>query len=211
MHVPAAFRIDDLATLHAQIERTPLATLVSHDEQGLHASHLPLLLKRQQGERGTLHGHFARANPQWRSLAAGAPVLLVFQGPQAYVSPSFYPSKAVDHRAVPTWNYVTVHAHGHAELYDDPERLRALLASLTRHHEQDRAQPWSLDDAPADYLAGMLRAIVGFSLPIERLEGAWKLSQNHDAANFHGVQQHLASSPAPNEQAVAQAMAALSR
>lgn|SRR3989338_765282 len=209
MYTPPAFRQDDLASLQTQITRTPLAILVTQGDDGLQASHLPLLFEPQQGERGTLHGHFARANNHWQALASGAEVLVIFPGPQAYVSPGYYPSKAEDPRVVPTWNYIAVHAHGQAEVYDAPQRLRSLLEALTQRHEKGRATPWSLDEAPADYLARMLGAVVGFSLPIERLEGKWKLSQNQAPANFTGVQQGLASSPEAGEQAVAREMEGL--
>lgn len=206
MYTPPAFRQDDLLSLQAQITQTPLPILVTQGEDGLQASHLPLLFEPLQGERGTLHGHFARANSQWQTFASGAEVLVIFPGPQAYVSPSYYPSKAEDHKGVPTWNYIAVHAYGQAEVYDDPQRLRTLLDALTRQHEQGRASPWSLDQAPDDYLARMLGAIVGFTLPIERLEGKWKLSQNQSAANFAGVRQGLTASPEPDAQAVAREM-----
>jgi transcriptional regulator len=209
MYSPAAFRIDDLAELHAQIERTPLATLVTQGEQGLQASHLPLLLDPDAGEQGALLGHFARANPQWRDLAAGAEVLVIFPGASAYVSPGYYPSKARDHKAVPTWNYVSVHAWGRAETFDEPARLRELVGRLSAHHESAQAQPWSLDEAPADYLDAMLRAIVGFELPIQRIAGKRKMSQNQPAENQAGVREALATRPAPNEQEVARLMADL--
>jgi transcriptional regulator len=209
MYSPAAFRVDDLAQLHGQIATTPLATLVTAGALGLLASHLPLSLDPAAGERGTLYGHFARANPQWRDLAAGAEALVIFSGPSAYVSPGYYPSKARDPRAVPTWNYVTVHAWGHVEVFDEPARLRQLVGRLSDHHERGQAQPWSLDDAPADYLDGLLRAIVGFALPIERIAGKWKLSQNQPAENHAGVRAALAASPEQNARDVAEWMGRL--
>lgn len=209
MYSPAAFRVDDLDQLQTHIENTPLAILVTQDEQGLQASHLPLLLDRQEGTHGTLLGHFARANRHWHSLAGGAPVLVIFPGASAYVSPGYYPTKADDHKAVPTWNYVAVHAHGQAQVFDEPQRLRELVGRLSSHHEQGRAQPWSIDDAPADYLAAQLRGIVGFTLPISRLEGKWKLSQNQPDANRRAVREALKASSAPHEQAVATLMDSL--
>ena len=209
MYSPTAFRVDDLDQLHAQIARSPLAILVTQGEQGLHASHLPLLLDPDAGPHGRLLGHFARANRQWRDLAAGAEVLVIFPGASAYVSPGYYPSKARDHKAVPTWNYETVHAWGRAEVFDEPARLRELVGRLSDHHESAQAQPWSLADAPADYLDAMLRAIVGFALPIERIAGKRKLSQNQPAENVAGVREALAVSSTPNEQQVAQLMDSL--
>lgn len=206
MYSPTAFRVDDLDQLHAQIARSPLAILVTQGEHGLHASHLPLLLDPDAGPHGHLLGHFARANPQWRDLAAGAEVLVIFPGASAYVSPGYYPSKARDHKAVPTWNYETVHAWGRAEVFDEPTRLRELVGRLSDHHESAQAQPWSLADAPSDYLDAMLRAIVGFALPIERIAGKRKLSQNQPAENFAGVREALAASREPNERATARLM-----
>ena len=209
MYAPAAFRIEDLTELHGQIEATPLAILVTQGPQGLHASHLPLLLDRNAGEYGVLRGHFARGNPQWRDLASGAEVLTIFPGASAYVSPGYYPGKALDHKAVPTWNYVIVHAWGRAEIFDDPARLRELVRELSDHHERGQPQPWSMDDAPADYLDAMLRAIVGFELPITRIAGKQKLSQNQPADNRTGVRDALAASSMPSENEVARLMAGL--
>ena len=206
MYLPAAFRQDDLAELHRQIAASRLATLVSHGPQGLTASHLPLLLEPGEGESGTLYGHFARANPHCAELAAGGEALAIFQGPEAYVSPSWYPGKAAHGKAVPTWNYVAVHAYGPVELFDEPERLRRLLGRLSDRHEAGRAQPWSLDEAPRDYIDGLLRAIVGFALPIRRLEGKWKLSQNRPAADRDGVRAGLAGSGAPRNRELAARM-----
>lgn len=209
MYLPPAFRQDDLDTLHRQIAASRLATLVSHGPQGLVASHLPLLLEPGEGEFGTLYGHLARANPHWRELAAGGEVLAIFHGPEAYVSPSWYPGKAEHGKAVPTWNYVAVHAYGPVELFDEPERLRRLLGRLSDRHEAGRAQPWSLDEAPRDYIDGMLRAIVGFALPIRRLEGKWKLSQNRPAADRAGVREGLAVSSDPRDRELAARMSAI--
>jgi transcriptional regulator len=205
MYLPTAFRQTDLAELHRQISTSRLATLVSHGAQGLQASHVPLLLEPGEGESGTLYGHLARANPHWRELAAGE-TLAIFSGPEAYVRPSWYPGKAEHGKAVPTWNYVAVHAYGQAEVFDEPERLRRLLGRLSDQHEAVRPQPWSLDDAPRDYIDAMLRAIVGFALPIRRLEGKWKLSQNRPAADRVGVRQGLAASTDPRDHELAVCM-----
>ena len=203
MHIPAAFRQDDLTQLHAQMRENPLAALVSHGASGLQASHLPLLLVAEEGEYGTLYGHFARANPQWQVFTEQPEALAIFSGADAYVSPSGYPSKAEHGKAVPTWNYISVHAHGQLDVFDDPERLRQLLAHMTAVHESNQPQPWAMDDAPRDYIDSMLRAIVGFALPIQRLQGQWKLSQNRNAADHAGVQQALSASPQAKDQALA--------
>ena len=194
MYTPAAFRQDDLATLLQQIRATRLTTLISHGKQGLRASHLPLLLETDEGPYGTLYGHFARANPQWRDLADGNPALVIFQGAEAYISPSWYAAKAEHGKVVPTWNYISVQAHGRAEVFDDAERLLQLVSRLSALHEAERPQPWAVSDAPREYIDSMLRAIVGFALPIERLEGKWKLGQNRSQADQAGVREGLTAS-----------------
>lgn len=194
MYTPAAFRQDDLTALHQQMRTTRLPTLVSHGPQGLLASHLPLLLEAGEGRYGTLYGHFARANPQWRDLAEGSAALVIFQGAEAYISPSWYAVKAEHGKVVPTWNYISVQAHGQAEVFDDTERLLQLVSRLSAQHEAERPQPWAVSDAPRAYIDSMLRAIVGFALPIERLEGKWKLGQNRSQSDQDGVRDGLAAS-----------------
>ncbi|MCU1762773.1 FMN-binding negative transcriptional regulator [Pseudomonas sp. 14P_8.1_Bac3] len=206
MYLPRHFAIDDLPELQQQILDTRLAMIVTHGEQGLQASHLPLLLRPEEGPNGTLYGHFARANPQWKELQNGAEALVIFAGADAYVSPGFYPSKAEHGKVVPTWNYVAVHAYGTAEVFTDAERLLDLVSGLTDRHEAGRAQPWKVADAPADYIDGMLKAIVGFALPIQRLEGKRKLSQNRNTADIAGVREGLAASPDVQDQAIAHLM-----
>ncbi|WP_439860390.1 FMN-binding negative transcriptional regulator [Pseudomonas sp. MBLB4136] len=210
MFTPSIHRQNDLPTLHQQIAASGLATMVSQGPNALQASHLPLLLEPGEGEFGTLYGHFARANPQWRDLAGGAEVLAIFQGPDAYVSPDWYPSKAEHHKSVPTWNYIAVHAQGRAEVFDDGERLLQLVSRLSDRHEAGRAKPWAVSDAPRDYIDAMLRAIVGFALPIRRLDGQWKLSQNRDAADQAGVREGLAASLGDRDREMARRMTALS-
>ncbi|WP_445938610.1 FMN-binding negative transcriptional regulator [Pseudomonas sp.] len=206
MYTPTAFRQDDLATLHQQMRATRLPTLVSHGSQGLLASHLPLLLAPDEGEYGTLYGHFARANPQWRDLAEDSEVLVLFQGPEAYISPSWYAAKAEHGKVVPTWNYISVQAHGRAEVFDDAERLLQLVSRLSALHEAERPQPWAVSDAPREYIDSMLRAIVGFALPIKRLEGKWKLGQNRSQADQAGVHEGLAGSVEPRDRELAGSM-----
>lgn len=206
MYCPSAFRQDDLATLHQQIQASGLALLSSAGEQGLQASHLPLLLEPHEGEFGTLYGHFARANPHWRDLATGAEALVVFSGADGYVHPGWYPAKAEHGKVVPTWNYIAVHAWGQAEVFDDPERLLRLVSRLSDRHEQGRARPWAVSDAPRAYIDAMLRAIVGFALPIRRIEGKWKLSQNRSAGDQAGVRAGLAESARASDRELAQQM-----
>jgi len=206
MYTPSAFSEQDLLTLQQHIQGTRLATLVTHGKLGLQAIHVPLLLRPEQGPNGTLYGHLARANPQWQELAEGGEVLVIFPGADAYVSPSFYPAKAEHGKVVPTWNYVAVHAYGQAEVFDDADRLLNLVSALTDRHEAGRDKPWKVADAPAQYIDSMLKAIVGFALPIQRLEGKRKLSQNRSAADIAGVQQGLAASADSQDQALAQLM-----
>ena len=203
MYTPRAFALDDLPELHQLIQHTRLAQLVTFGEQGLLASHLPLLLHPSEGPNGTLHGHLAKANPQWKDLQNGSEALVIFVGAEAYISPAFYPAKAEHGKVVPTWNYVAVHAYGTAEVFTDAERLLALVSALTDRHEGNRAEPWKVSDAPADYIDGMLKAIVGFALPIERLVGKRKLSQNRSEADINGVREGLAASVDVRDQTLA--------
>ena len=206
MYTPSYFKDENLASLHGQIEATRLATLVTFDETGLQASHIPLLLEPAQGPQGTLYGHLAKANPQWKALETGAEALLIFQGADAYISPSFYAAKAEHGKVVPTWNYVAVHAYGHADVFTDAERLLRIVSGLTDKHEANRAEPWAVSDAPADYIEKMLNGIVGFAIPIERLEGKRKLNQNRSAEDIAGVSKGLALSKDPSDQKIAQLM-----
>ena len=194
MYLPRHFEQHDPQALQALMREHPLAALVSTGAEGITADHLPLEFDARAGEHGTLFGHVARANPLWR-VAAGAPVLAVFGGPQAYVSPSWYPSKAATHKVVPTWNYTVVHAHGVLEAVEDSPWLRALVGRLTDHFEAPRPVPWSVGDAPADYVQQMLRAIVGIRIPLTRLVGKWKVSQNRSEADRLGVADGLGADP----------------
>ena len=206
MYMPSAFRQDDLAELHAQLQASPFALLTSAGAAGVQASHLPLLLAPDEGEFGTLYGHFARANPHWRDLQGGAEALAVFSGPDAYISPGWYPAKAEHGKVVPTWNYIAVHARGPVELIEEPERLLQIVSRLSDQHESGRERPWAVSDAPREYIDSMLRAIVGFALPIRRLEGKWKLGQNRSAADQAGVHAALNDSAALRDRALAARM-----
>ncbi|MFL1546198.1 FMN-binding negative transcriptional regulator [Pseudomonas sp. O39] len=203
MYTPRAFALEDLPELQQLIQHTRLAQLVTFGEQGLQASHLPLLLNPDEGPYGTLYGHLAKANPQWRELQNGNEALVIFAGAEGYVSPAFYPSKAEHGKVVPTWNYLAVHAYGKAEVFTDAERLLTVVSALTDRHEGRRAHPWKVSDAPADYIDGMLKAIVGFALPIERLLGKRKLSQNRSPADIAGVREGLAASVDVRDQTLA--------
>ena len=206
MYLPEHHREERMDILHAAIAAAPLATLVSAGEEGLEASHIPLLVDPHPAPHGALLGHFARANAQWKRIAPDQEVLAVFGGPGAYVSPSWYPSKRETGKAVPTWNYVTVHAYGRIALVEDETELRALLGRLTERHEGGRPDPWTLADAPEAYLRALLGAVVGFRMTVTRLEGKWKLSQNRSAADFAGVIAGLEAEGGPAPAAVAAAM-----
>ncbi len=202
MYNPPAFREDDPAILARIMNSARLSLLVSNGEGGVPVvTHLPLLF-----EADRVIGHVARANPHWRGLSRA---IAVFQGVEAYVSPSAYASKAEHHRVVPTWNYEAVHAEGPVEIVEDGPRLHGIVTQLTAHHESRRAQPWAVEDAPADFVAAQLKGIVGVVLTVERLVGKRKLSQNRQAADFHGAVGELASREDARDRAVAEAMRAL--
>lgn len=188
MYLPAHFDQPDPAAIARLAVEYPLAMLVWTGPDGLAAEHLPLLWDRgaADGAHGTLRGHVARANPVWRD-AAGADVMVVFQGPQAYITPSWYPSKAATAKVVPTWNYAVVHAHGRLRAIEDTPRLRVLVGRLTDTHEAARAHRWQVSDAPASYIGQLLRAIVGIEVEVVRVQAKWKVSQNGGAADRAGV------------------------
>ncbi len=190
MYLPKHFEQSDAQQLRSLMREHPLATLVSTGADGLSADHVPLEYDADAGPHGTLLGHVARANPLWQQ-AHGQAVLAVFSGPQAYISPSWYATKAITHKVVPTWNYQVVHAHGVLEAVEDAAWLHGFVSRLTRQHEAARAEPWAVSDAPADYVQQMLRAIVGIRIPLTRLVGKWKISQNRDAADRQGVARGL--------------------
>jgi transcriptional regulator len=173
MYIPKAFQQEDRATLHALMHHYSFATLVTQHDGLPFASHLPLTLRPDDGPQGTLVGHMARANPQWRDFAPGQEVLVIFQGPHAYISPSWYAL----HPSVPTWNYAAVHAYGVPQIIADSTELYMMLQSLVQTYEAPRSQPWHFD-LPEDYLQQMMQGIVGFTIRISRLEGKCKLSQN---------------------------------
>jgi transcriptional regulator len=187
LYVPPLFKEDRIDVLHAAIRQSGLGTLVTLTADGLIASHVPMLLDPEPSPYGTLLGHVARPNPQARGAVAGVQALAIFQGPDAYVTPSWYATKRETGKVVPTWNYVAIHAYGQVEFFDAADRLRAIVTRLTEREEAGRAEPWAVSDAPAGYVEGMLQGIVGFALPIVRLEGKWKMSQNRPAADRAGV------------------------
>ena len=204
MYAPEAFTITEPAEIDAMLARAGLGVLVTGGPNGFTATHMPFVF---DAERRQLRGHMARPNPQ--PLTGEGPALVIFQGVHAYVSPGYYPSKAVHGRAVPTWNYEAVHVHGQARFTDDQDWLRANVAALTGRFEAGRPEPWSLADGPADYVARLLRGIIGVEIAIERIEAKRKLSQNKDAADRAGVIEGLAASGLGGDLDVARVMQSL--
>jgi transcriptional regulator len=187
MYQPRSFREDRVEVLHETMRQIAFGALVSLGEGGLEATHVPMLIDAEPQPFGTLRGHIARANPQWRTLKAEVEALAIFSGPNAYVSPGWYETKRQTGKVVPTWDYVAIHARGRLRFFDDLEPLRAIVTGLTEFHERSRPQPWHVTDAPADYLDTMLKAIVGFELTVTALQGNWKMSQNRPAIDHPGV------------------------
>ena len=212
MYLPAHFKEDRAPVLHELIRAHPFATLVTLDASGLVANHLPMEIDATAGPLGTLRGHVARGNPIWKSPRLDVEALAVFHGPQHYITPSYYATKPATGKVVPTWNYATVHAYGTLRVIDDPAWLRSFVEQLTDRHEAEHARatgdaPWHVGDAPASFLEKQLAAIVGLELPITRIEGKWKVSQNRPAEDRAGVVAGLGRS----DDAAARAMAELVR
>jgi transcriptional regulator len=187
MYQPPAFREDRIEVQHALIRKHPLGLLITAGPAGLLANLFPFLLDAGGAEKGTLRLHMARANPQSRELESVEECLVVFQGPQDYVTPSWYATKRETGKVVPTWNYATVHAWGRPRVMNDDAWLRQQIEDLTRSREARRSEPWLVSDAPEDFVAMQMRAIVGIEIPIARIEGKWKMSQNRPAADRAGV------------------------
>ena len=186
MYRPDHFRVDDIAEMHALMRARPLAALVSASASGLYATHLPTVLKNE-GEFGAIECHLARANPHWKDLAEGGEALMIFQGPEAYITPNWYATKAETGKAVPTWNYVAVHAYGRPQVMQDKDWLRRHVGDLTTQQEAYEPHPWKVADAPESYIEVMLRGIVGFRFDIARLEGKWKMNQNRELRDRIGT------------------------
>ena len=202
-----SFREERVEVLHAAIRELAFGTLITNAGGDFAVSHLPFEVDAQPAPGGTLLGHIARYNPQWRDVDdRGIPALVIFQGPHAYVSPSWYPGKRDDPRQVPTWDYIAVHARGTLRVFHDGARLHDLLRRLVERNESSRPDPWKITDAPEDYLRDQMRYIVGLELRIEKLEGRYKLSQNRDAADQEGARAGL-SRGNERERAVAEAIA----
>lgn len=193
MYVPKHFEESRIDVLHDLILTHPFSTLVTMSSVGINANHIPLHLIREAGQYGTLQGHVARANPVWSDLVNEVEALVIFQGPNSYITPSWYPTKQEHGKVVPTWNYVTVHTYGTLRVIDDPVWLRNQLESLTTQHEASFDKPWAVSDAPVEFTNKMINAIVGIEILITKLTGKWKVSQNQPASNQAGVVSGLES------------------
>jgi len=205
MYLPIAFAEDRLEVKHGLIRAYPLGMLIIPGSAPT-ADLVPFALYPEEGEAGlgVLRAHVARANPAWRALAAGGTeCLVVFQGPEAYISPSWYASKAASHKVVPTWNYAMVQVRGAARVVEDPAWLRRLLGDLTAIHENGLPEPWAVSDAPADFVEGLLKAIIGIEIPIASIVGKWKVSQNRGSADAEGVVAGLTARAADGAAAMA--------
>jgi transcriptional regulator len=186
MFLPDHFRVEDIPEMHTLMRARPFAGLVSMTPSGLYGTHLPTVLKGE-GPFGTIECHLSRANPHWKDLAGGGEAMMIFQGPDGYVTPNWYATKAATGKAVPTWNYAIVHAYGRPAVMDDKEWLKRHVTELSDQQERSEAHPWKVSDAPDSYIDVMLRGIVGFRFEITRLEGKWKMSQNREAQDREGV------------------------
>jgi transcriptional regulator len=207
MYNPSHFRETRVPVLHDLIRRHPLASLVTLGLEGLVANHIPMEIDADPEPFGTLRGHVARANPVWRDSAKDLDALVIFSGPQLYITPSWYPTKQESGKVVPTWNYAVVHAYGPLRPIDDAAWLRDFVTRLTNRHEAGRAMPWKVTDAPADFIERQLTGIVGIEIPVRRLEGKWKVSQNRAAPDRAGVVVGLREGDDPTSHALANLVA----
>ncbi|MBA2470643.1 MAG: FMN-binding negative transcriptional regulator [Chloroflexia bacterium] len=203
VYLPDHFAESRPEAMHDLIARFPLATLITVGDDGLAANHIPLLFDPAKGERGTLIGHVARSNDLWRAGYHLGESLAVFQSADAYISPNWYATKRETHEVVPTWNYAVVHAYGELVIHEDEKWLRGVVGRLTKAMESSQAVPWRMSDAPADYLKGMLANIVGIELPVSRMIGKWKVSQNRSAADRATASAGLRSTGDPGDAAMA--------
>lgn len=201
MYTPPAFAVEDATELYETMRQCRLATFITATSEGPMATPLPMFLDRGDGEHGVLYGHLARPNPQWKANVIGDG-LVMFMGPDAYITPSWYASKAEHGKVVPTWNYTAVQASGPVEFFQDEHRLLDVVTRLTVLHEAQQPSPWSVSDAPESYIKAQLRGIVGIRMPITTLQGKRKLSQNRPATDRQGVRAGLEESDRPSDRAI---------
>jgi len=204
MYLPSHFEETRVDVLHQLVRARPLATLVTLGAAGLNANHLPFELDTEPLPNGTLRCHVARANPVWRDYSLGTEALVIFHGPQVYISPSWYETKKQSGEVVPTYNYAVVHAYGALRIIDDRAWLRGLVMRLTERFESANSAPWRVSDAPEDFIDKQLGAIVGIEIPVTRLAGKWKVSQNRPALDRAGVVEALSEIAGADGLAVAQ-------
>lgn len=198
MHIPDKFKQTEEEQLKELIREYPFSTLITHTESGIEANHLPVTLTNIDG-KDVIHAHIAKANALWKSVQNGAEILLIFNGPNCYISPNYYPTKKESGKAVPTWNYVVVHVKGKISFIHDESWIYSMLDTLTSEHESHQEEPWSITDAPDTYIKKMLSAIVGIEITIDSIEGKWKLSQNQPEINKLGVIKGLLDKAEQNE------------
>ena len=210
MHTPKKFRQENVEELIALVQSCPFASLVVNSDEGVDAMHLPMVLKQCESKL-FLQGHIAKANSVWKKLISGSQVLAIFNGPNCYISPNHYPTKMIDSKAVPTWNYVVVHCKGLVSFKHDPDWLYVHISELTDAHESGANKPWAVSDAPADYIEKMLSAIVGVEIEVNSIVGKWKLSQNQVPENQKGVVTGLSESDDPMAKQIAALVAAQSK
>ena len=204
MYIPVAFEESRIEVIHQLIADYPFGTLVTLGPDGLVANHIPFLLDQRSGEHGTLIGHVARNNEVWRMHDDGSEVLVVFQSVDGYITPNWYASKRGNHQVVPTWNYAVVHVYGPLVVHEDPKWLRGIVGRLTKRFEADQLTPWKMADAPPDYIAAQLDQIVGVEIPISRLTGKWKTSQNRQPTDREGVIAGLIERDQPGDSTMAE-------
>jgi transcriptional regulator len=206
MYIPRWFKEERIPVLQDAIENIAFGTLVTGSPGGLLASHIPMFIDRTKGEYGTLYGHIARGNSQWRDSNKDSDALAMFVGPEAYITPNWYKTTEETGKVVPTWNYVAVHVYGRADFFEDKDRLLALVTHLTEIHEEPFENPWKVSKAPREYIEGELRSIVGFEMPISKIEGKWKMSQNRTEADRAGAIRGLSEMNDPEADAVVSEM-----
>ena len=202
MYNPRWFKEDRIEVLQAEVNKISFGTIITTGPSGIMASHVPMLIDPSRGRLGTLFGHLARGNSQWRASSIENEGLATFVGPDAYISPKWYQTKKETGKVVPTWNYVEVQVRGPVTFFEDSKRLLEVVSNLSRHHEADSEKPWSVSDAPADYVSRELSTIVGFEMQISKIEGKWKMSQNKGKEDREGVKLGLVKRNRPGDASV---------
>jgi transcriptional regulator len=211
MYIPKLHEETDLSVLHALVRAHPLGTWATQGDGELLVNHVPFLLDANRGPYGTLMCHVARANPVWQQYSRRVPSVVAFQGPDIYISPSWYASKQLHGKVVPTWNYAVVHAHGIPIVLEDPDQLIAHVTQLTAAHEAGRPAPWKVSDAPREFIEQMARQVVGIEIPLAQIFGKWKVSQNRSPADRQGVESNLRAQGDPRSGAMADLVAQAAR